>query len=69
MLSLTSNDPRSPFFDQTGAPMKPIAKLHLTRQRLYEKSCSEEEGNSESTGLLLLIDLRMYYIYIYMITY
>ncbi|KAJ8984954.1 hypothetical protein NQ317_007823 [Molorchus minor] len=33
------NDPRSPFFDPTGTPMKPLARLTLSRQRLYEKSC------------------------------
>ncbi|XP_060858413.1 spondin-1 isoform X4 [Metopolophium dirhodum] len=42
------NDMRSPFYDQSGAQMKPIAKLHLMRQRLYEKSCSEEESKTES---------------------
>lgn len=52
VLSLTGNDPRSPYYDPTGAPMKPIAKLHLTRKRLYEKSCSEDEVKSESGGLL-----------------
>ncbi|OQR66522.1 spondin-1-like, partial [Tropilaelaps mercedesae] len=30
-------DPDSPFFDPTGAPMKPVARLTITRQRLYEK--------------------------------
>ncbi|VVC28842.1 Hypothetical protein CINCED_3A000467 [Cinara cedri] len=48
VLSSSGNDPRSPFYDPTGVPMKPIAKLHLTRQRLYEKSCSEDEVKSES---------------------
>lgn len=46
------SDERSPFYDPNGAPMKPIAKLHLMRQRLYEKSCSEEEPKSESAGHL-----------------
>jgi len=49
---LNTNDVRSPFYDQSGAQMKPIAKLHLMRQRLYEKSCSEEETKTESSGLL-----------------
>jgi len=49
--SPTLTDERSPFYDPTGAPMKPIAKLHLTRQRLYEKSCSDDvEPKSESAG-------------------
>jgi hypothetical protein len=33
------NDPKSPFF---GVEMKPLARLYLTRQRLYEKSCSDD---------------------------
>ncbi|KAG5886701.1 hypothetical protein JTB14_015766 [Gonioctena quinquepunctata] len=33
------NDPRSPFYDVTGTPLKPLARLTLSRQRLYEKSC------------------------------
>ncbi|KAG8250042.1 Spondin-1 [Homalodisca vitripennis] len=36
------NDPRSPFYDSSGADMKPLARLYLTRQRLYEKTCEEE---------------------------
>lgn len=48
--SSTMSDEHSPFYDPTGAPMKPIAKLHLMRQRLYEKSCSEEEPKSETTS-------------------
>lgn len=37
--SNSPNDPRSPFYDPTGAEMKPLARLYLTRQRLYEKNC------------------------------
>ncbi|XP_071452758.1 spondin-1 isoform X2 [Hetaerina americana] len=33
------NDKRSPFYDPTGAEMKPLARLYLSRQRLYEKTC------------------------------
>ncbi|XP_064538001.1 spondin-1 [Drosophila montana] len=33
------NDPRSPFYDPTGAEMKPLATLHINRRRLYEKNC------------------------------
>lgn len=54
VLSLSSNDPNSPFYDSTGTPMKPIAKIHLMRQRLYEKSCTEEDPKSESAGLFLI---------------
>ncbi|XP_069679173.1 spondin-1-like isoform X2 [Periplaneta americana] len=53
------NDPRSPFYDPTGSEMKPLARLYLTRQRLYEKSCSDdpsatsldyESGESTDSG-------------------
>ncbi|CAG9857851.1 unnamed protein product [Phyllotreta striolata] len=33
------NDPRSPFYDTTGQQMKPLARLIISRQRLYEKIC------------------------------
>ncbi|XP_023721830.1 spondin-1 isoform X3 [Cryptotermes secundus] len=39
------NDPRSPFF---GVEMKPLARLYLTRQRLYEKSCSDDNTGGAS---------------------
>ncbi|XP_050689766.1 spondin-1-like isoform X1 [Eriocheir sinensis] len=37
------NDPASPFYDPTGKPMKPLARLTITRQRVYEKSCSDTD--------------------------
>lgn len=39
------NDPKSPFF---GVEMKPLARLYLTRQRLYEKSCSDDNTGGAS---------------------
>ncbi|XP_050438956.1 spondin-1 isoform X2 [Adelges cooleyi] len=44
------NETRSPFYNEDGVPLKPIAKLHLTRQRLYEKSCVEENIKPESSA-------------------
>ena len=29
------NDPRQPFYNASGAPMNPLAKLTITRERLY----------------------------------
>lgn len=52
VLVANANDEHSPFYDSTGAQMKPIAKLHLMRQRLYEKSCLEEESKTESLSAL-----------------
>lgn len=39
------NDPRSPFYDPENKEMKPLAKLYITRQRLYEKTCDDENEN------------------------
>ncbi|KAK9508658.1 hypothetical protein O3M35_006166 [Rhynocoris fuscipes] len=41
-------DPRSPFYDPLGEEMKPLARLHLIRQRLYEKSCSDENSDNDN---------------------
>lgn len=41
------NDVRSPFYDTTGNDMKPMARLYLNRQRIYEKVC--EGGSQEDT--------------------
>ncbi len=37
------NDPRSPFYDPN-TKMKPLARLYISRQRLYEKDCPEGNG-------------------------
>ncbi|XP_039483932.1 spondin-1 [Drosophila santomea] len=43
------SDHRSPFYDDTGAPMKPLATLYLTRKKLYIRECEEvpQEGPLE----------------------
>lgn len=61
VLSANPNVMSSPFYDNSGSPMKPIAKIHLTRQRLYEKSCSEEESKSESTGCYIYVKCKLKY--------
>lgn len=41
---ITSTNPtydKSPFYDPSGTPMKPVARLTVTRQRVYEKSCED----------------------------
>ena len=45
------DDPRQPFWDENGAPMKPLAKLTLTRQRLYKKSCDLEDVPFQGLGM------------------
>ncbi|KAH8297458.1 hypothetical protein KR044_012087 [Drosophila immigrans] len=47
MRSDFPNDPRSPFYDDTGKPMKPMAVLTVRRQRIYERRCLDEESNNE----------------------
>ncbi|CAH0561372.1 unnamed protein product [Brassicogethes aeneus] len=49
----TSNnvDDRSPFYDSKRAEMKPFARLTLSRQRLYEKTCEHMDFEEfEETG-------------------
>uniref|UniRef100_A0A1Y1JWI6 Spondin-1 n=1 Tax=Photinus pyralis TaxID=7054 RepID=A0A1Y1JWI6_PHOPY len=41
ITSNSPNDDRSPFYDEQGIPIKPLAKLYLSRQRLYEKTCNQ----------------------------
>lgn len=41
------NDPRSPFYDPENKEMKPLAKLYITRQRLYEKECENNDNESD----------------------
>ncbi|XP_025832905.1 spondin-1 isoform X2 [Agrilus planipennis] len=48
---LKSNSPNfreSPFYDESGEPIKPFARIYLSRQRLYEKNCDFDE-NVESS--------------------
>ncbi|XP_017147974.1 spondin-1 [Drosophila miranda] len=46
MRSDFPNDPRSPFYDETGAPMKPMAILTVRRLRIYERRCADEDSNN-----------------------
>ncbi|KAH8401040.1 hypothetical protein KR009_002604 [Drosophila setifemur] len=47
MRSDFPNDPRSPFYDEDGAPMKPMAILTVKRQRIYERRCVNEDSNND----------------------
>ncbi|XP_076396806.1 spondin-1 isoform X4 [Megachile rotundata] len=49
ITSTFPNDSRSPFYDPSGLDMKPLAKLYLNRQRLYEKSCEDAPGDAVNT--------------------
>ncbi|KAH8405747.1 hypothetical protein KR215_008267 [Drosophila sulfurigaster] len=43
------SDHRSPFFDESGTPMKPLATLYVTRKKLYIRECEDvpQEGPLE----------------------
>ncbi len=45
ITSTTPSQPESPFYDSSGTPMKPIARLTVARQRIYEKACGAEGAN------------------------
>jgi hypothetical protein len=51
IMSTYPSDSSSPFF---GEEMKPLARVYLARQRLYEKSCSDDLGESseDDSGLV-----------------
>ncbi|XP_053986633.1 spondin-1 isoform X2 [Hylaeus volcanicus] len=51
ITSTYPDDPRSPFYDPLGSDMKPLAKLYLNRQRLYEKTCDDAPEDSTDTGV------------------
>ncbi|KAF8771040.1 spondin-1-like [Argiope bruennichi] len=46
----TPNNLQSPFYDPSGEPMKPVARLTVTRQRVYDKNCSDYEMFGYSTA-------------------
>ncbi|KAH8275874.1 hypothetical protein KR026_009129 [Drosophila bipectinata] len=48
MRSDFPNDPRSPFYDENGDPMKPMAYLTIKRQRIYERRCADEDSNNDA---------------------
>lgn len=41
ITTLYPEDPRSPFYDPTGRPMLPLARLYLNREKLVPRSCDE----------------------------
>ncbi|CAL7938661.1 unnamed protein product [Xylocopa violacea] len=50
ITSTYPNDSRSPFYDPSGLDMKPLARLYLNRQRLYEKACEAEPPDAADSG-------------------
>lgn len=44
------NDSGSPFYDPFNSDMKPMAKLYINRQRIYEKFCDDMPGDRSNSG-------------------
>jgi spondin-1 len=42
------NDPRSPFFDRNNIDMKPLARLHIVRTKLFEKTCEDPVTDTDT---------------------
>ncbi|XP_011630143.1 spondin-1-like [Pogonomyrmex barbatus] len=42
ITTLYPEDPRSPFYDPSGKPMHPLARLYLNREKIIQRGCSEE---------------------------
>jgi len=42
ITTLYPEDPRSPFYDPSGRPMHPLARLYLNREKIISRECSEE---------------------------
>lgn len=43
MRITSESEEHVPFYNKNGEPIKPIAQLRVTRQKIYEKVCEEEE--------------------------
>jgi len=43
ITSCHPDDDRSPFYDETCAPIKPVARLHILKQREYNKECNNND--------------------------
>ncbi|KAK0080598.1 hypothetical protein PV325_013676 [Microctonus aethiopoides] len=41
ITSFYPEDPRSPFYDPSGRPMLPLAKLYINREKIIERGCDE----------------------------
>ncbi|XP_017766480.1 PREDICTED: spondin-1 [Eufriesea mexicana] len=42
ITTLYPEDPRSPFYDPTGRPMMPLARLYLNREKTIPRSCDDD---------------------------
>lgn len=44
-------DPRSPFYDPSGRPMLPLARLYLNREKIIQRGCDEDVLQQQITQL------------------
>jgi hypothetical protein len=44
-------DPRSPFYDPSGRPMHPLARLYIDREKIIPRGCSEDLLQQQVTEL------------------
>ncbi|XP_071559800.1 spondin-1 isoform X1 [Temnothorax nylanderi] len=51
ITTLYPEDPRSPFYDPSGRPMHPLARLYLNREKIIPRGCSEELLQQQVTEL------------------
>lgn len=51
ITTLYPEDPRSPFYDPTGRPMLPLARLYLDREKIITRGCDEEVLQQQLTQL------------------
>lgn len=47
ITTMYPEDPRSPFYDPSGKPMLPVARLYLFREEIIKKSSCDDEHDSE----------------------
>ncbi|XP_050582007.1 spondin-1 isoform X1 [Bombus affinis] len=51
ITTLYPEDPRSPFYDPTGRPMQPLARLYLNREKIIPRGCDEQILQQQVTQL------------------
>lgn len=51
ITTLYPEDPRSPFYDPTGRPMLPLARLYLNREKIISRSCDDNTLQQQVTQL------------------
>lgn len=42
ITTMYPEDPRQPFYDPTGAPMTPLARLYIRKVRQYARDCGAD---------------------------